>query len=72
MKENEVRVNMLKKSEEETPSLKYPWHLFSMVKYLFDKNLEKKLFAYKKKMYHEIKKKGEKLSKIGYKKYLEK
>ena len=41
MKENEVRVNMLKKSEEETPSLKYPWHLFSMVKYLFDKNLEK-------------------------------
>jgi len=39
---------------------------------LSDKNLEKKLFAYKKKMYHEIKKKGEKLSKIGYKKYLEK
>ena len=41
MKENEVMVHMLKKSEEETPSLKYPWHLFSTVKYLFDRNLEK-------------------------------
>lgn len=39
---------------------------------LFDKNLEKKLIAYKQKMGKEIKKKGEKLSKIGYKKYLEK
>lgn len=37
-----------------------------------DKNLEKKLVAYKKKMSDEIKKKSEKLSKIGYKKYLEK
>jgi 5-(carboxyamino)imidazole ribonucleotide mutase len=39
---------------------------------LSDKTLEKKLFAYKKKMEGDIKKKIEKLSKIGYKKYLEK
>jgi len=38
---------------------------------LSDKNLEKKLISYKKKMSSEIKIKGEKLSKIGYKKYLE-
>ena len=37
---------------------------------LSDKNLEKKLIAYKNKMSNEVKKKGEKLSKIGYKKYL--
>ncbi len=37
-----------------------------------DKNLEKKLVAYKQKMAGEIKSKGEKLSKVGYKKYLEK
>ena len=42
MKENEIMVHILKKSEEETPSLKYPWHLFSVTKYLFDKNLGKK------------------------------
>ncbi|MDO8559081.1 MAG: sugar phosphate nucleotidyltransferase [bacterium] len=41
VKESRVRVRMLKKPEEETPFLKYPWHLFSMVKYLFDKNLKK-------------------------------
>jgi len=37
-----------------------------------DKSLEKKLTDYKKKMKDEIKIKGEKLSKIGYKKYLAK
>ncbi len=37
-----------------------------------DKNLEKKLIAYKQKMHNEIKVKGEKLLEIGYKKYLEK
>lgn len=37
-----------------------------------DKNLEKKLVAYKNKMSNEIKVKGEKLQKIGYKKYLAK
>ena len=37
-----------------------------------DKNLEKKLVAYKNKMSVEVKLKGEKLSKIGYKKYLAK
>jgi len=36
-----------------------------------DKNLEKKLMTYKNKMSREIKTKGEKLLKIGYKKYLE-
>lgn len=39
---------------------------------LSDKNLEKKLIAYKQKMNDDIKAKGEKLSKIGFKKYLEK
>ena len=37
-----------------------------------DKNLEKKLVAYKEKMQSEIKAKGEKLMEIGFKKYLEK
>ena len=37
-----------------------------------DKNLEKKLVAYKNKMSNEVKAKGEKLLKIGYKKYLNK
>jgi len=36
-----------------------------------DKNLEKKLIVYKNKMSREVKSKGEKLLKIGYKKYLE-
>ena len=36
-----------------------------------DKNLEDKIIAYKKKMHTEIKIKGDKLSKNGYKKYLE-
>lgn len=36
-----------------------------------DKDLEKKLVAYKKKMSDEIEVKGEKLLKIGFKKYLE-
>ena len=37
-----------------------------------NKNLENKLIAYKEKMNGEIKIKGEKLSKIGFKKYLKK
>lgn len=41
MKDNEVRVQMLKKPEEETPTLKYPWHIFSVAKYLFNNNLGK-------------------------------
>ncbi len=36
-----------------------------------DKNLENKLVAYKEKLQEENKMKGEKLLKIGYKKYLE-
>jgi len=39
---------------------------------LSDKILEKKLIVHKNKMSDEVKKKGEKLLKIGYKKYLEK
>jgi 5-(carboxyamino)imidazole ribonucleotide mutase len=35
-----------------------------------DKNLENKLLAYKEKMNNDVKTKGEKLSEIGYKKYL--
>lgn len=37
-----------------------------------DKTLEKKLFAYKKKMSDDIQVKGNKLKKIGFKKYLAK
>jgi len=37
-----------------------------------NKNLENKLIVYKEKMSKEIEIKGEKLSKIGYKKYLDK
>ena len=41
MKKNYVKIIILKKSKEGAPSLKYPWQLFSVVKYLFDKNLKK-------------------------------
>jgi len=34
---------ILNKPEEETPSLKYPWHLFSMEKYLMDRFLKNKI-----------------------------
>jgi len=40
MKRNEVRVHLFEKKEE-LVSLKYPWQLFSIVRYLFDKNLKK-------------------------------
>jgi bifunctional UDP-N-acetylglucosamine pyrophosphorylase/glucosamine-1-phosphate N-acetyltransferase len=44
MKKNEVKMALLKKSEEETPAfLKYPWHLFNLRKYLFDNFLESKI-----------------------------
>ena len=39
---------------------------------LSDKNLEERLTSYKNKISDEIKVKGDKLEKIGYKKYLEK
>jgi bifunctional UDP-N-acetylglucosamine pyrophosphorylase/glucosamine-1-phosphate N-acetyltransferase len=44
MKEKEVKMALLKKSDEETPAfLKYPWHLFNLRKYLFDNFLESKI-----------------------------
>jgi len=44
MKENEVKLALLKKAEEETPAfLKYPWHLFNLRKYLFDNFLKEKI-----------------------------
>jgi UDP-N-acetylglucosamine diphosphorylase/glucosamine-1-phosphate N-acetyltransferase len=44
MKEKEVKIALLKKSEEETPAfLKYPWQLFDLRKYLFDNFLENKI-----------------------------
>jgi len=39
MKNNKVKVVILDKSEENTPSLKYPWQLFEFIKYLFDYHL---------------------------------
>jgi bifunctional UDP-N-acetylglucosamine pyrophosphorylase/glucosamine-1-phosphate N-acetyltransferase len=41
MKEKKTEVILLKRPEEETPSLKYPWQLFLASKYLFDKYLGK-------------------------------
>ena len=44
MRKNEVKLALLDKSEENTPSfLKYPWHLFNMRKYLFNTFLERKI-----------------------------
>ncbi len=39
-KAREVRVAMLNKKEENTPSLKYPWHLFGMTEYILKKFLD--------------------------------
>ena len=43
MKKNEVKFVFLKKSKKELFSLKYPWRLFTLEKYLFDKFLKKKI-----------------------------
>ena len=44
MKKNEVKLALLKKPEEDIPSfLKYPWHLFNIRKYLFNKFLKRKI-----------------------------
>jgi len=43
MKKNEVKLAFLWKFEKEIPPLKYPWHLFLVEKYLFDKFLRKKI-----------------------------
>lgn len=40
MKENNTEVVLM---EKEGPSLKYPWHLFDVQKFLFDKYLENKI-----------------------------
>jgi len=47
VRKNDVRVKIIK---ENSPSLKYPWHLFDIEKYLFDKFLQKKIDkSFKKK-----------------------
>ncbi|MCK5044611.1 NTP transferase domain-containing protein [Candidatus Parcubacteria bacterium] len=40
MKKEEAEIVILKKKEKDTPSLKYPWHLFAMEKYLFNRFLK--------------------------------
>ncbi|MCX8190987.1 MAG: NDP-sugar synthase [Candidatus Aenigmarchaeota archaeon] len=40
MKKKYVKVVIVEKSEEETPSLKYPWHLFDVIRYIFNNHLE--------------------------------
>ncbi len=40
MIKNDTRIVILNEPEEETPTLKYPWHLFLMEKYLMDKFLK--------------------------------
>ncbi len=43
MKEKEARLAFLEKSKKEILPLKYPWHLFSITKYLMDKYLNFKI-----------------------------
>lgn len=43
MKKNDVKLVLLDRKEEQTPSLKYPWHLFKIRKYLMDRFLKKKI-----------------------------
>lgn len=43
LKENEGKFVYLKKSEQEIPPLKYPWHLFEINKYLMDRYLQAKI-----------------------------
>lgn len=43
MKEKEVELAFLKKSQKEILPLKYPWHLFSIKNYLMDKYLNSKI-----------------------------
>lgn len=43
MKKNYVRMVILKKPEESTLSLKYPWHLFAFERYLFNKSLKSRI-----------------------------
>lgn len=43
MKKNEVKMARLKKSEKETPVLKYPWHLFSVNRYLMNHYLKNEI-----------------------------
>jgi bifunctional UDP-N-acetylglucosamine pyrophosphorylase/glucosamine-1-phosphate N-acetyltransferase len=42
MKENKVKAVILKKEEKNDFSLKYPWHLFKVERYLFDRFLKRK------------------------------
>ncbi|MFH1656920.1 MAG: sugar phosphate nucleotidyltransferase [bacterium] len=43
MKTEEAKIIILKKTEQDTPSLKYPWQLFNFEKYLFDRFLKSKI-----------------------------
>ena len=43
MKKDEVKFVFLRKPEKESPSLKYPWHLLRMKRYLLDRFLEEKI-----------------------------
>ncbi|OGZ18945.1 MAG: hypothetical protein A2Z68_01560 [Candidatus Nealsonbacteria bacterium RBG_13_38_11] len=43
IKTNDVRLVVLQEKEEDVPFLKYPWHLFIIEKYLFNKLLKPKI-----------------------------
>ncbi len=43
IKNNDVRLVILQEKEEDIPFLKYPWHLFIIEKYLFNKLLKPKI-----------------------------
>ena len=44
VKENETKLALIEKPEDKTPAfLKYPWHLFSAKKYIFDNFLKEKI-----------------------------
>ena len=43
VKKKDIKAVVLKKEEEKAPTLKYPWHLFRVERYLFDRFLKGKV-----------------------------
>ena len=43
MRKNDIKIIISAKTKQNIPSLKYPWHLFDIEKYLFEKYLKSKI-----------------------------
>lgn len=43
LKNEDVKLKIVRKPENETPALKYPWHLLSLKNYLFDRFLKRRV-----------------------------